>query len=570
MQFWIAASWLLVEGNSPRGGKKNLKHLQHLRHLWPKDRLFWEQGKRLRLPDWPLLFGLVLLAALGLANLWGHPIKAQDNTLTTPSPTVHAVTIQRTRQQRSPRLELAQSNLAVGASPHIIGGQEAAPGAWPWAAAIVVANNTNAHSGEYCSGSLIQAQWVLTAAHCTFDDKGQALIPAVFDVVLGRHQLSTTDGERIHVTQIIRHPQYDPKLLDWDVALFKLETPSTATPIALIDTDQADWLASNPSATVIGWGVTQAEATEASDVLRQVELPLVSYRTCTYSYGIFYHVITPRMLCAGFIQSDKSACYGDSGGPLMVLDQPNNRWVQVGLVSWGSNSCVAPYYYNVYARLSAFTAWIDQQISEVATPTPMLTATPTFVPTDVPTTPTATPSPTAAHTYFPWVAHQVAKPAQLLQNGNFEAGTNAGWVEHSLHPGNLVLNKSGLGLTPHSGNYATQLGKNDIEVAVIEQDVTVPTGNAVLHYWVWITSTDSCGFDFGGVVVNDVILDQFELCKATTTTQWQQRSVDLAAYAGQTINLQLRSELDAFETSILYIDDVSFAATAAQSTQQNP
>lgn len=149
-----------------------------------------------------------------LAEPLGQPIEALDNALTTPSPTVHTVAVPSARAPRSPHLQVAQPNLPVDASPQIIGGQEAVPGAWPWAAAIVVANNTDAHIGEYCSGLLIQAQWVLTAAHCTFDDKGQALTPAVFDVVLGRHQLSTADGERIHVTQIIRHPQYDPKLLD--------------------------------------------------------------------------------------------------------------------------------------------------------------------------------------------------------------------------------------------------------------------------------------------------------------------------------------------------------------------
>src|SRR4051794_26397009 len=56
------------------------------------------------------------------------------------------------------------SALAVVDAPGIIGGQEAAPGAWPWTVFILTASGNQALSA--CTGSVIGERWILTAAHC--------------------------------------------------------------------------------------------------------------------------------------------------------------------------------------------------------------------------------------------------------------------------------------------------------------------------------------------------------------------------------------------------------------------
>ena len=50
---------------------------------------------------------------------------------------------------------------------HIVRGEPAAPGAYPWMAAFLF------DGGQGCGGSLIRPNWILTASHCVADDRGQ-------------------------------------------------------------------------------------------------------------------------------------------------------------------------------------------------------------------------------------------------------------------------------------------------------------------------------------------------------------------------------------------------------------
>ncbi|MCB0187708.1 MAG: trypsin-like serine protease, partial [Caldilineaceae bacterium] len=123
-------------------------------------------------------------------------------------------------------------------APTIIGGQEAAPGAWPWMAALVLHSRADARSGQFCGGSLIAADWVLTAGHCTYKPyiPYDPYIASEMDVVVGRHQLSSNDGERITVTKIIRHPGYvNRSSFDNDVALLQLSHSTAQTPVKFIN-----------------------------------------------------------------------------------------------------------------------------------------------------------------------------------------------------------------------------------------------------------------------------------------------------------------------------------------------
>lgn len=200
-----------------------------------------------------------------------------------------------------------------GDAPTIVGGQEATPGAWPWMAALVSPGVNDALAGQFCGGSLIHPEWVLTAAHCTYQLNGPAIEPADVEVVLGRHLLSSDAGMRLAVTEIRRHPSYNEATTDYDIALLRLAEPTTQTVVALLAEAMLPVDLTGSIATVIGWGLTNpGDGKSRPDGLRELTVPIVSPRACTFSYGLLRDVITPRMMCAGYREGGRDSCAGDS------------------------------------------------------------------------------------------------------------------------------------------------------------------------------------------------------------------------------------------------------------------
>ena len=147
---------------------------------------------------------------------------------------------------------------------------------------------------------------------------------------------------------------------------------------------------------------------------------------------------------------------------------------------------------------------------------------------------------------------------EFLPNGDFEDGPSQ-WTEVSLNGWDLILNAIDLPVAPHSVNWAVWLGGDFDEIAYVEQRVKVPDSSPEFKYWHWIASEDICGYDFGGVVVNSsIVIDVYNLCDDNDTNGWVLHSVNLAAYAGQTIDIQIRAETDGSLNSNLFVDDVFF------------
>jgi hypothetical protein len=158
-------------------------------------------------------------------------------------------------------------------------------------------------------------------------------------------------------------------------------------------------------------------------------------------------------------------------------------------------------------------------------------------------------------------------PSNGIVNGDFETGST-GWTEYSYQGWSIILNSGFPGsVTPHSGSWVAWLGGDDDEIAYIQQQVTISAGAPYLSYYHWIASEDFCGYDFGEVLINGILVNDYSLCSDNNTGGWVKHSVNLSAYAGQSVTLRIGVETDSAFNSNLFIDDVSLQASLSASGQ---
>ncbi|XP_047657794.1 trypsin-2-like [Tachysurus fulvidraco] len=220
----------------------------------------------------------------------------------------------------------------------IVGGYECKPNSQPWQVSL----NVGYH---FCGGSLINQNWVVSAAHC---------YQSRLEVRLGEHNIKVKEGSEqfISSAKVIRNPNYDSWNIDNDIMLIKLSQPATLNsyvqPVALPKScpPAGTWC------TVSGWGNTMS-STADSNKLQCLEVPIISDKDCNNSYP---GMITDSMFCAGYLEGGKDSCQGDSGGPVVC-----NGELQ-GVVSWGYG-CAEKNRPGVYCKVCIFTSWISDTMA---------------------------------------------------------------------------------------------------------------------------------------------------------------------------------------------------------------
>ncbi|CAH8541989.1 unnamed protein product [Heterobilharzia americana] len=234
----------------------------------------------------------------------------------------------------------------------IVGGQITTPGQWPWMATIREKNEFR------CGASLIDSQWLLTAAHCF----PKQVDLSDWKINIGDFYINWIDEEEIsfNISSILIHPNYRlNRAYDYDFALVKTALPmqysTKRTPICLFNSTMIskDQLS---HCYVAGWG--NSEDSPVSNALRHLNVQLLDLSECNQTEA-YKGRLTERMTCAGYLTGGKDACKGDSGGPLMcqLNSTTDQLWYQVGVVSFGK-SCAAPGTPGVYSNVTFAIDWI--------------------------------------------------------------------------------------------------------------------------------------------------------------------------------------------------------------------
>jgi hypothetical protein len=188
-----------------------------------------------------------------------------------------------------------------------------------------------------------------------------------------------------------------------------------------------------------------------------------------------------------------------------------------------------------------------------------------FVVAFAPLTDRATIASTEYYIYLPIVNKSEPFRLNVVVNGDFEAG-RTDWIEYEDSPYfnfPLIVHENDLSspIKPFNGSWVAWLGGDSELITYIEQQVTIPESSPELVYWHWVDSRFDCDDSFGGVVINETYVDYYLLCSDTDTGGWVKRTVDLNAFAGQTVVLWVFSRTEVDNYSSLYIDAVSIHAS---------
>lgn len=230
---------------------------------------------------------------------------------------------------------------ASAAQPNIVGGNEAKLADHPYAVYL-----TDLDGNQFCGAVIISRTSVATAAHCAL-----SMSRTKMHVVAGRQDKRSGGGVDTSVSRTWVHPDYtDPGQGD-DIAVLTVRGSLPYQPVEIAGRNDDKLYSSGTKATVLGWGRI-ADGGARSDYLRSAEVPLITDKSCTSSYGNYD---PKKMVCAGYEKGGIDACQGDSGGPLVVGD------TLIGIVSWGEG-CAKAGKPGVYTRVSEYADDITREM----------------------------------------------------------------------------------------------------------------------------------------------------------------------------------------------------------------
>ncbi|XP_076107524.1 chymotrypsin-like serine proteinase [Mytilus galloprovincialis] len=238
-------------------------------------------------------------------------------------------------------------------SSKIVGGSDADISEYPWQVSLQLRSSGSWY--HICGGSIINRNWVVTAAHCVDGSATNNL-----RIAAGTTELSDTSRTVRTLSRIIMHPSYSGSAAGYpnDIALLELSQALSlgGNMAAIAVPSTQDFTGSR--CFLSGWGRLSGSGS-SPNVLQDVEMTVISNSECTTRWAsVNGATINSGHICIH--ETGKSACSGDSGGPMTCYS--GNTPYLAGATSWGISTCSGSFP-SVYARLTSFRSWISTYVS---------------------------------------------------------------------------------------------------------------------------------------------------------------------------------------------------------------
>lgn len=219
---------------------------------------------------------------------------------------------------------------------------------------------------HYCAGSIINENWILTAAHCL---ESKDLVKKSI-LVAGCHDVYNTKNDygvqTRNIDLFITHELFLGGVSPYDIALLYTKTPfkfsEYVQPVKL--PKQGDL--AHGGATLYGWGnISMTSIPSFPRELHATDMPILDMELCEGVLGQIGICLHETNLCTGPLAGGNSICTADSGGPLVQRSEYFGKSTIVGIVSWGKMPCGQTNAPSVFVKVSSFVNWIKNTIKNI-------------------------------------------------------------------------------------------------------------------------------------------------------------------------------------------------------------
>ncbi|MFA0441435.1 trypsin-like serine protease [Vibrio sp. 10N.222.51.C12] len=262
----------------------------------------------------------------------------------------------------------------VDISPYIVNGSDANASDYPSFVSLfydAIEYNNLYSTSPYCGGTLLNEQYVLTAAHCIYNNDDAQLLTMVVPGLQNESDYLSAQKQR--VVEIYHPSNYDNRisqLLANDIAILKLES-AISVGTAIVQPLTQSYRSTQSVFTTVGHGDTRSYY-DAYDRLQKVNLTWVDNATCAGAFSDGSQ-LTDKQVC---FTGDYSAvtdllagtCQGDSGGP--IYWDNNGVQTQVGITSFGPVPCgdTNRDVTAVFTEIADYSDWITRVLNGQETP----------------------------------------------------------------------------------------------------------------------------------------------------------------------------------------------------------